>query len=178
MGQLVYQVCYTRYQVSVYLWRLGAVLKHRKVSKYYDKDCRPGVLYGICKVHKAIADLCLSFRPIFYKIGTTAYKITAFLERILSYMTISEFTDIGSFSFTKEIDEQDGILFMDNLDCCFLWTFLLKKSLTFAQNQYIIKVNYCPELLKSHILFLINFYRKIDGVAMGCSPLGPVLANT
>ena len=51
---------------NLYLWRLGAVLKHGKVSNYYGKDCRHCVLYGIRKVHKAIVDLCLSFRAIFY----------------------------------------------------------------------------------------------------------------
>ena len=38
MRQLVYQVCCTRYQVSFYLWRLGPVLKHCKVPKYYNQD--------------------------------------------------------------------------------------------------------------------------------------------
>ena len=30
----------TRYHVSFYLWLIGSVLKHCKVSKYYDQDCR------------------------------------------------------------------------------------------------------------------------------------------
>ena len=40
MRQLVYQVCYTRFHVSFYLWLIGSVLKHCKVPKYYDQDCR------------------------------------------------------------------------------------------------------------------------------------------
>ena len=39
MRQLVYQVCYTRYEVSFCLWRIGPVLKHCKVPKYYNQDC-------------------------------------------------------------------------------------------------------------------------------------------
>ena len=39
MRQLAYQVCYTRYHISFYLWLIGSVLK-RKVPKYYDQDCR------------------------------------------------------------------------------------------------------------------------------------------
>ena len=31
---------YTRYHVSVYLWLIGSILKHCKVPKYYDQDCR------------------------------------------------------------------------------------------------------------------------------------------
>ena len=38
--QLVYQVCYNRYHVSLYLWLVGSVLKHCKVPKYYDQDRR------------------------------------------------------------------------------------------------------------------------------------------
>ena len=37
MRQLVYQVCYTRYQVSFYLWWIVSVLKYCKVPKYYDQ---------------------------------------------------------------------------------------------------------------------------------------------
>ena len=40
MRQLVYQVCYTRYKVSFYLWWIGPVLKYCNVPKYYDQDCR------------------------------------------------------------------------------------------------------------------------------------------
>ena len=39
MRQLVYEVCYTRHQVSFYLWWIGSVLKYCKVPKYYDQDC-------------------------------------------------------------------------------------------------------------------------------------------
>ena len=39
MRQLVYQVCFTRSQVSLYLWRIEAALKHCKVPKYYDQGC-------------------------------------------------------------------------------------------------------------------------------------------
>ena len=38
MKQLVYQVCYTRYHVSFYLWLIGSVLKYCKVLKYYEQD--------------------------------------------------------------------------------------------------------------------------------------------
>ena len=40
MRQLVYQICYTRYYASFYLWLIGSVLKHCKVPKYHDHYCR------------------------------------------------------------------------------------------------------------------------------------------
>ena len=39
MRQLVCQVCYTKCQVSFYLWLAGPAPKHCKVPKYYDQDC-------------------------------------------------------------------------------------------------------------------------------------------
>ena len=35
----MYQVCYTIYHVSFYLWLIGSFLKHCKVPKYYEQDC-------------------------------------------------------------------------------------------------------------------------------------------
>ena len=31
---------------------------------------RPGILYGLCKVYKAVIDICLPFGPILLAIGT------------------------------------------------------------------------------------------------------------
>ena len=39
---------------------------------------RPGILYELCKVHKAIIDVCLPFRPILSAVETPCYKITKF----------------------------------------------------------------------------------------------------
>ena len=36
---------------------------------------RPGALYGPCKVHKTIVDVCPALRPMLSAIGTTTYKI-------------------------------------------------------------------------------------------------------
>ena len=34
---------------------------------------RPGILYGLCKIHKAITDVCPPFRPIISAIGTPSF---------------------------------------------------------------------------------------------------------
>ena len=36
---------------------------------------RLGILYGLCKVHKVIIDVCLLFTPILLVIGTPSYKL-------------------------------------------------------------------------------------------------------
>ena len=60
--QLIYQVCYTRYQVSFYLWWIGSVLKYCKLPKYYDQDCSS--LEVICMVMPF--RLCFSGSAIFH----------------------------------------------------------------------------------------------------------------
>ena len=97
--------------------RINEILKRLKSSgslsdKQYKKikavGSRPGVLHCFRKVHKAIVDVCPPFRPILSAIGTPTYKIAKFLVAILSCLTINEFTVKDSFSFAKEIVEQDS----------------------------------------------------------------------
>ena len=44
---------------------------------------RPGIMYGLCKVHKNIIDNFPPFRPIFSTINTPTYKVAKFLVPIL-----------------------------------------------------------------------------------------------
>ena len=37
--QLVVQVCYSRYHISLYWWSIGSVLRHCKTLKSYGQDC-------------------------------------------------------------------------------------------------------------------------------------------
>ena len=39
---------------------------------------RPGILYGLCKVHKDIADICPPFRPTLSAIGTRIKNLLRF----------------------------------------------------------------------------------------------------
>ena len=54
-GQGMYQVCYSRYRVSFYLWLIGSVLKHCKVPKYYDHDCSLSVSYCAWFLNKNVS---------------------------------------------------------------------------------------------------------------------------
>ena len=62
---------------------------------------RPGILYGLRKIHKAIADVCQSFRSIFSANGIPNYKLAKFLVPKLSSITFNEFTVKDSFDFTE-----------------------------------------------------------------------------
>ena len=83
---------------------------------------RPGILYGLCKVHKTINEVCPSFRPILSAIGTPSYKLAKFLVPKLSSVTFNEFTVKDSFAFAEEIVHQDSKLFMGSLDVDSIFT--------------------------------------------------------
>ena len=77
---------------------------------------RPGILYGLCKAHEAITEICPPFRPILSVIGTPSYKLAKFLVPKHSSVTFNEFTVKDSFAFAEEIVHQDSKLFMGSLD--------------------------------------------------------------
>ena len=69
---------------------------------------RPGIMYGLCKVHKDIIDNCPPFRPIFSAINTTTYKLAKFLVPVLKSLISNEYTVKDSFTSAEEIFEQDS----------------------------------------------------------------------
>ena len=73
---------------------------------------RPGIMYGLCKVHKDIIDNCPPFRPILSAINTSTYKLAKFLVPILKSLTCNEYTVRDSFAFAEEIVEQDSEFFL------------------------------------------------------------------
>ena len=151
---------------------------------------RPGFLYGLCKVHKAIVDTCPPFRPILSAIGTPTYKVAKFLVPVLNCLTVNEFTITHSFTFAKEIVDQDSSLFMASLDVDSLFTNIpLGETINIRTESFFNERDAVEDLNKSEFKELLSLttkesyfifngllYIQIDGVAMG-SPLGPTLAN-
>ena len=83
---------------------------------------RPGVLYGLGKVHKEINNGLPPFRPILSAIGTPTYKLAKFLLQFLTPLTQNEYTVTDSFHFAEEICKQDPNLYMASLDVDSLFT--------------------------------------------------------
>ena len=98
----------------------GLSVEHHKKIKAVGS--RPGVLYGLCKVHKNIVDRCPPLRPILSAIGTLSCKIAKFLVPRMNSITSNEFTVKDTFCFAKEIVEQDSSLVMGSLDGDSLFT--------------------------------------------------------
>lgn len=153
---------------------------------------RPGVMYGLCKIHKDQkngVDLP-PFRPILSAIKTCAYNLAKFFVPILKEITINEYTVKDSFSFAEEITEQNSDLFMVSFDVESLFTNIpLDETINICVDRLYKRKKKIKGLLKRHFkqllchatkssCFLFNgvYYSQIDGVAMG-SPLGPTLAN-
>ena len=82
----------------------------------------PGIMYGLCKVHKDIIDNCPRFRPILSAINTPTYKLAKFFVPILRSWTRNVYTLKDSFAFAEEIVEQDSEFFMGSLDVDSLFT--------------------------------------------------------
>ena len=83
---------------------------------------RPGIMYGLAKVHETVTDDLLSFRPILSAIGTPTYKLAKFLVPILEPLTTNEYTIKDSFTFAEELPSFDSKLVMTSFDIESLFT--------------------------------------------------------
>ena len=83
---------------------------------------RPGILYGLSKVHKSLVNGLPKMRPILSAIGTASYGVAKFLVPILAPITNGPFSITNSFDINKEGLHQDASLFMGSLDVMHFFT--------------------------------------------------------
>ena len=151
----------------------------------------PGILYGVCKVHKIVPEgVVPPFRPILSAINTPSYKLAKYLVPILAPLTTNKYVTKDSFQFAQTIITQNSEYYMTSYDVDALFTNIpldetieicikrlygrKRKFKGFSRQEF-------RELLQfavkdSMFIFNGNYYIQCDGVAMG-SPLGPTLAN-
>ena len=174
---------------------MDKLLKSKSIDKkQYDfitpTGSRPGVLYGLPKVHKPVINNIPTFRPILSAIGTPTYNLCKFLVPKMSVLTMNEYTIMDSFSFAKEISSYNSNSYMSSLDIVSLFSNIpLEETIDICVNSLyentekiddINKVDF-RELLSvalSETCFTFDgkMHKQIAGVSMG-SPLGPTLAN-
>ena len=156
------------------------------------KPCgsQPGVLYGLCKVHKESTGSSPPFRPILSAINTPSYKLAKFLIPLLTDLTKNDYVCKDSFSFAKEVLPQNPNLYMTSFDIDSLFTNLpLEETIHLCADKLFKRKKKVEGMTKAEFktllefatkrsFFIFNgkFYNQIDGIAMG-SPLGPTLAN-
>ena len=75
------------------------IISDQDFAKLVPVGSSPGVLYGLCKVHKNIpqGSNCPPFRPILSAIGTVSYNLAKFLVSILEPLTKNQFVCKDSF---------------------------------------------------------------------------------
>ena len=174
---------------------LKKLLKKGSLSEETYNKLRPvgtrlGILYGLCKVHKASVNGSPPFRPILNAINTPTYKLAKYLVPLLSSLTTNEYTVSDSFTFAEEISKQNAQYFMASLDINSLFTNIpLDETVKICVDSLYSETDCISGLSKdefsellslatnqSYFKFNGQFFRQVDGVAMG-SPLGPCLAN-
>ena len=82
------------------------VISDLDYKKLKPSGSQPGVLYGLCKVHKGRDGTSPPFRPILSAINTPSYNIAKFLVPLLSELTTNEFVSKDSFAFANDIRQQ------------------------------------------------------------------------
>ena len=89
------------------------LLKNKKIIDNSTYKCikpvgsRPGIIYGLGKIHKETRNGLPYFHPIPSTIGTPTNKLAKFLLKFLTPLTAHEYTVINSFHFAKEICQQE-----------------------------------------------------------------------
>ena len=156
-------------------------------SELYASGSRPGILYGLPKIHKNGCPI----RPIMSALGTFNYKLSKFLVPLLAPITVNEYTVKDSFSFAKEVCDL-------NFENCFIASFDIKSLFTnipltetidictnnsFGDSDKVLgfsklQFHKLLSLAATDCFFIFDeqLYKQKDGVAMG-NPLGPTLAN-
>ena len=94
---------------------------------------RPGILYGLGKIHQETCSGLAPFCRILSAIGTPTYKLAKFLLNFLTRSTANEYYVIDSFHFAEEFCQQDSNLHMASLDIAMSrqsmhWFFIYKYS--------------------------------------------------
>ena len=165
------------------------LLDHVTYCDLHLSSSRPGILYGLPKIHKEGTPM----RPILSAIGTSGYKLSKFIIKFLTPLSSNEFTLKDSFTFVNEICAipNDQNYTMASFDVKSLFTNIpINETINIAcdtlfdpdrQFDTIFTKNYFKQLLElatKGIIFLFNnnLYSQEDGVAMG-SPLAPTFAN-
>ena len=125
----------------------AVVITQDTCHKLLATGSRPGILYGLPKVHK---DNC-PIRPILSAIGTCTYNICKFLVPIIAPVTTNQYSINNSFSFVKEVcDLSFKDCFMASFDITSLFT-----SLPLAET-----IDICTNLLFADKEFVQGFSRK------------------
>ncbi|CAG4951018.1 unnamed protein product [Parnassius apollo] len=144
---------------------------------------KPPRLYGLPKIHKPNAPL----RPIVSQIDSPTYKLAQRLAKVLlplrghtrahtkdSYHFVSEIKDLhlADNETMVSFDVQSLFTCLPIEDCISIVTRKLEYNNMLA--EYAVLLKHC--LTSGYLLWKEEFYKQVDGVAMG-SPVSPIVAD-
>ena len=176
--------------------RLNRLLKEKKINqstfdRIYATGCSTPVLYCTVKVHKPNFPL----RPIIAMCNAPNYKLAAFLTNMIkNYKGKSQSHVKDSFQFAKILKQttynNNDVMLSFDIESLYpnvpiAEAIHLAVELIWENN----KIHKFTKIIKTDLYILFNlavrdlqfrfyhnYYRQIDGVAMG-SPLAPILAD-
>ena len=128
-------------------------IKEKNYDNVYPSSSKRGILYGLGKIHKALADRIPSFRPIVSGIGTPIYKLAKFWDKLLKPIATNEYTIKHSFSFGKKVEEFNHNLVMANFDVKSLFT-----KIPFTETIVLCVENLYRNGTHIYIFFYISIY--------------------
>ena len=97
-------------------------ISEKNYDTLYSSGSKPGILYRLGKIHKALEDGIPTFRPILSAIGTPTFKLAKLSDKLLKPIATNEYAMKDSFSFAKEVKEFDPNLIMASFDVKSLFT--------------------------------------------------------
>ena len=150
----------------------------------------PGIVYGLAKVHKPVADRCPSLPPILSAINISSYKLVKFVVPLLTPLASNDYTIKDSFSFAEDVSSFDCAHYMISLNIESLFSnILLEETINICVEKLFenkIKVNNLTkeffqsslELATLDYFFILDgkYHKQKNGIATGF-PLSPALAN-
>ncbi|CAK1595730.1 unnamed protein product [Parnassius mnemosyne] len=163
----------------------------KKYSEKLDLDvnstipscAKPPRLYGLPKIHKLNASL----HPIVSQIDSPTYNLAQHLAKILSplrghtrahtndsYHFVSEIKDLhlADNETMVSFDVQSLFTCLPSEDCISIVTRKLEDNN--MPTEYAVLLKHC--LTSGYLLWKVEFYMQVDGVAMG-SPVSPVVVD-
>ena len=182
-------------QVQESLLSMKKRFNKKLYKKLYPSSSRPGLYYGLAKVHKLKGSNDvnqLPMRPVISNIGTATYELSKHLAELLKPLTKSEYSIESTKDFVNKIRQKtipqdfelisfDVVSLFTSVPLDFTINLILDKIYRDKLIKTKLKRGEMKKLLETctkemHFSFNGIIYRQTDGVSMG-SPLGPVIAN-
>ena len=138
-------------------WKNGTI-SEPVYNKLFPSGSRPGILYGLPKVHKVGVPL----RPILSSIGTHAYALAKFLVQLLRPFSSGNYMVSDSFSFANDFlfsnfNSDNSIMASFDIECLFTNIAFLPPQI-FMVLKVMILLNFYNHLLKIVIYYLTAFF--------------------